>query len=128
MIATLVAVPVLLLAVAPESAWLLLVLAVAAGLGRGLFTLVSATLVSDVWGPERFAALNGVLSAPLSAAGALGPFAGAAVASLLGGHGPMFGTFGLLALIGAGLMALALSPAPAAASRHGGRPRPADLA
>jgi MFS family permease len=119
-IATLVAMPILLLAVAPNSARLLLVLSVAAGLGRGLFTLVSATLVSDVWGPERFAALNGVLSAPLSAAGALGPFAGAAVAAALGGHGPMFAVFGLVALLGAGLMAAALCPAatptPAATS------------
>lgn len=110
-IATLVAAPILLLAVSPGSAPLLLVLSVAAGLGRGLFTLVSATLVSDVWGPERFAALNGVLSAPLSAAGALGPFAGAAVAAALGGHGPMFAVFGVVALLGAVLMAGALRPA-----------------
>lgn len=115
LIATLVAVPILLLAFAPDSIWLLLVLSVAAGLGRGLFTLISATLVSDLWGPERFAALNGVLSAPLSTAGALGPFAGSAVAAALGGHGPMFAAFGSVALVGAALMALALRPGVAGA-------------
>lgn len=40
-----------------------------------------------------------------------GPFAGAAVAAALGGHGPMFAVFGLVALVGTGLMAVALPPA-----------------
>ena len=109
-IAILVAVPILLLAGIPGPSVLLLALSIVAGLGRGLFTLVAATLVTEVWGPERYASLNGVLSAPMSIAGALGPFAGAAVATGLGGYGAMFTVFGLLALGGAALLGTALGP------------------
>jgi MFS family permease len=122
-VAVLVAVPIGLLALVPGPPVLLLALSVAAGLGRGLFTLVAATLVSDVWGPERYAALNGVLSAPLAAAGALGPVAGAALASVLGGYAPMFGTLGVAAILGAALMAAALrgSASPRRTDRRLGR-------
>lgn len=116
LIALLVAAPIVLLAIVPGPTALLLTLSVVAGLGRGLFTLVTATLVSDVWGPERYAALNGVLSAPLAAAGALGPFAGAAIATALGGYPPMFAVLGAIALIGAALMGIALR-APATSTR-----------
>jgi MFS family permease len=111
LVVVLVAVPIGLLALVGGPAWVLIVLSVAAGLGRGLFTLVAATLVTDVWGPERYAALNGVLSAPLAAAGALGPFVGAAGASLLGGYPGMFALLSALALLGAVLMGVALKPA-----------------
>lgn len=110
LVAILVAAPIGLLALVGDPPWLLIVLSVAAGLGRGLFTLIAATLVTDVWGPQRYAALNGVLSAPLAAAGALGPFAGAAGASLLGGYPGMFAVLAAIALLGAVLMGAALSP------------------
>lgn len=108
----LVAVPIGLLAAVPGPPAVVIVLSVVAGLGRGLFTLVAATLVTDVWGPQRYAALNGVLSAPLAAAGALGPFAGAAGASLLGGYPGMFALLAAIAVAGAVLMGVALSPTP----------------
>lgn len=108
LVAILVALSIAALAAVPGPAAVLLALSVAAGLGRGLFTLVGATLVSEVWGPDRYAALNGVLSAPLTAAGALGPFAGAVVASLLGGYPQMFAAMAALGLLGAVLMGVAL--------------------
>lgn len=116
LIAVFVAAPIVLLAIVPGPAALLLALSVVAGLGRGLFTLVAATLVGDVWGSERYAALNGVLSAPLAAAGALGPFAGVAIATALGGYPPMFAVLGAVSLLGAVLMATALR-APASPVR-----------
>ena len=116
LIAVFVAAPIGLLAIVPGPAALLLALSVVAGLGRGLFTLVAATLVGDVWGSERYAALNGVLSAPLAAAGALGPFAGVAIATALGGYPPMFAVLGAVSLLGAVLMATALR-APASPVR-----------
>ena len=48
----------------------LVLLAVLAGAARGLFTLVGATLVSDHWGPERYAAISGIYNAPILAASA----------------------------------------------------------
>lgn len=80
----------LLLAVVPGPAALLLVASVLAGAVRGLFTLLEATLVSDIWGPERFASLNGIFNAPLTAANALAPSAGVAVAGALGGYPQLF--------------------------------------
>lgn len=120
-VAVLVAVPIGVLALAPGPAALLLGLSVAAGMGRGLFTLVTATLVSDVWGPERYAALNGVLNAPLMAAGALGPFAGAAVAAAAGGYPALFAGLCGTGLAGACLMAWALRTPERlpSASEHG---------
>lgn len=121
-VAVLVALPIGVLALAPGPAGLLLGLSVAAGMGRGLFTLVTATLVSDVWGPERYAALNGVLNAPLMAAGALGPFAGAAVAAAAGGYPTLFAALCASGLLGAGLMAAALPGPRSAVSAVDDRP------
>ena len=61
----------LLLGLLPGPAGLLVAVSVIAGTIRGVFTLIEATLVSDHWGPGRYAALNGVFSAPLTAASAL---------------------------------------------------------
>lgn len=90
----------LLLAAVPGPAALLLVASVLAGAVRGLFTLLQATLVSDIWGPERFASLNGVFNAPLTAANALAPSAGVATAAALGGYPHLF-----LALTATGVLA-----------------------
>jgi MFS family permease len=98
----------LALAVVPGPAGLLILLSVAAGTARGLYTLVGATLVSDLWGPERYAAINGVLGAPVSVATALGPFAGAWTAELVGGYPATFAVLALLAAGGSALSVLAV--------------------
>ena len=69
---------------------MLVVLAVLAGAARGLFTLVGATLVSDYWGPERYAAISGVFNAPILAASALAPWLGAVIADATGGQTGLF--------------------------------------
>ncbi|GAB2767738.1 MFS transporter [Streptomyces bullii] len=81
---------------------LLVALSVAAGMVRGNLTLLQATAITDRWGTTHYGRLSGLLAAPTTAASALAPFAGAALAAPLGGYPQMFG---LLALI-AGLAAL----------------------
>lgn len=96
----------LLLAAVPGPVAVLMVVAIVSGAARGLFTLVSATVVSDHWGTERYAALNGVYNAPLGVAAALSPAFGAAVAAWTGSHTALFVVLGLLAFASAGLAAV----------------------
>ena len=78
------------LAVVPGPTLALILLAVLAGAARGLFTLVGATLVSDYWGPGRYAAISGVYNAPILAASALAPWLGAVIAEVTGGLTGLF--------------------------------------
>jgi hypothetical protein len=65
----------------PGPAELLIAASVLAGTVRGLFTLTEATLVADYWGSGRYAPVNGAFNAPLTAAGAIAPSIGAALAA-----------------------------------------------
>ena len=105
------------LAVAPDSAGLLIALGMALGLARGIYTLVQATAVTDRWGPASYGTLNGVLTAPALAAGAVAPFAGAALAQVLGSYADAF--LVLAGLVGlAALLMLGATPADRATSDH----------
>ncbi|MFJ4649203.1 MFS transporter [Streptomyces bobili] len=84
------------LALVPGPYGLLVALSVAAGMVRGNLTLLQATAITDRWGTTHYGRLSGLLAAPTTAASALAPFAGAALAAPLGGYPRMFG---LLALI-----------------------------
>lgn len=95
------------LALVPGPALLLVALAVLAGAARGLFTLVGATLVSDHWGPRRYAALNGVFHAPMGVAAALAPAVGAGIAAVTGSYAALFAVLAVIALAAAGLASLA---------------------
>ncbi|MGA9747306.1 MAG: MFS transporter [Nocardioides sp.] len=88
------------LALAPQSAALLILLGMVLGLARGVYTLVQATAVTDRWGPTAYGTLNGILTAPALTASAVAPFAGAALAQLLGSYAEAF-------LVLAGLAAVA---------------------
>lgn len=107
-----VAVTIGALAVLPGPTLLLIVVSVLAGAARGLYTLVGATLVSDLWGPQRYAALNGVLGAPVAFAGALGPFVGAWIATGAGGYPAAFAVLAGLAAVGVGLFAAGVRAVP----------------
>lgn len=111
LIMSVLAASVLTLAVVPGPVVLLIAIAVLSGAARGLFTLVGATVVSDHWGAERYAALNGVYHAPLGVAAALAPALGAAIAAWTGSYAGLFVVLGALALGGALLSAVAGSPA-----------------
>ncbi len=87
-----------ILAVTPGPYAVILAASLVAGYTRGLATLLGATAISDRWGVENYARLNGVFSGPLMAAAAIAPFLGAGLALLPGGF-PL--AFGVLAAIGA---------------------------
>ncbi|MEI7058566.1 MFS transporter [Nocardioides sp. CCNWLW239] len=97
------AVSVALLPLLPAVGWVMIVVSVLTGTARGLYTLISATVVSDVWGPDRYAALNGVYSAPAGVAGALAPAVGASLASVMGGYDALYWVLAGTALVAAGL-------------------------
>jgi MFS family permease len=78
------------LALAPDSVGLLILLGMVLGLGRGIYTLVQATAITDRWGPKAYGTLNGILTAPALAASAVAPFAGAALARGLGSYADAF--------------------------------------
>ncbi|CAN5886475.1 hypothetical protein BH10ACT9_BH10ACT9_28250 [soil metagenome] len=83
--------------------------AIGAGVMRGIMTLLQATAVTEGWGATHYGYLSGILSAPLMIATAVGPFVGAALASLLGGYAAMFVALGAVAASGA-LIAAATKP------------------
>lgn len=88
----------------------LVIVTVAAGFARGILTLLQATAVTDRWGATHYGHLSAVLAAPVTLTTALGPWIGAALASLLGGYAPMFLVLGALAVL-ATLFSLAATPA-----------------
>jgi MFS family permease len=70
----LIAVTTVLFAVVPPRMTVLLVVTTLAGAARGCVTLLLATAVPDRWGVFAIGRRNGLLSAPVMAAGALAPF------------------------------------------------------
>ncbi len=85
------------------TAFLLVLGAIAAGMARGVFTLVQATAVTDRWGRRYYGHLNGLLSAPMTITMALAPFVGAALAELVGGYATTFVVLGAVAAVSAAL-------------------------
>ena len=83
-----------------------------AGAARGLYTLVGATLVTDLWGPERYAAINGVLGAPVALATALGPSPVRDRRSRPAAIPPTFAVLAALAGVGSVLSVQAVRRAP----------------
>lgn len=83
----------------------LVAVTVAAGMARGVMTLLQATAVTERWGPKHYGHLSGILSAPVMLTTALGPFIGAALAGMLGGYAAMFVMLGALAAVAALLAA-----------------------
>ncbi|NUK25562.1 MFS transporter [Streptomyces lunaelactis] len=69
---------------------LLIVLAILAGVVRGNLTLLQATAVADRWGTADYGRLSALLIAPATVAASLAPWAGAALAGVLGGYDGLF--------------------------------------
>ncbi|MEU5364037.1 MFS transporter [Streptomyces sp. NPDC005925] len=89
------------LALVPGPYGVLAALSVAAGTVRGNLTLLQATAVTDRWGATHYGRLSGLLAAPTTAASALAPFAGAALAAPLGGYPRLFGLLALMSALAA---------------------------
>jgi predicted MFS family arabinose efflux permease len=106
-----VAAAVLLLAIVPGPAALLVALAVLVGMTRGLVTLIQATAVSERWGTAGFGNLNGMLSAPMLTCAAVAPFVGSWLAAVTGSYSEAFLILGVIAVLG-GLASLGANPSP----------------
>ncbi|MGC7103046.1 MFS transporter [Amycolatopsis lurida] len=85
--------------------------AIVAGMARGVFTLVQATAITDRWGAAHYGRLTGLLSAPLTITMAFAPWAGAALAGVLGGYSSLFLVLGGITAIAA-VISLASTPTP----------------
>ena len=99
------AVTTIALAAVPGPVWLLIAIAVFAGTARGIATLLQATAISDRWGTAAYGTLSGILAAPVTAASALAPWAGAALAGPLGGYSQTFAALGVIAVLAIALAA-----------------------
>ena len=104
-----------------SQAALVVALGMLLGLARGVYTLVQATAVTDRWGPRSYGRLNGVLTAPALVASAVAPFAGAALADLLGSYADAFLVLAGVAAVAAVLM-LGATPVAVSGSRPGRAP------
>ncbi|HEX4250188.1 MAG TPA: MFS transporter [Pseudonocardia sp.] len=93
----------------PGPAPALVALAVLAGAARGAHTLLQASAVADRWGTRAFGRVNGVFSAPVTAAIALAPAGGTLVADLVGGYPAGFLALAALTAV-ASVAALATDP------------------
>ncbi|MET8757899.1 MFS transporter [Lentzea sp. NPDC004782] len=98
-----------LLGVVPGPALLLITGSVLAGVARGIFTLVQATAITDRWGPVHYGQLNGLLIAPVMLTAAVAPWAGSALAAVLGGFPAVFVVLGLIGVL-AGVLSTASVP------------------
>ncbi|MGJ5827820.1 MFS transporter [Streptomyces ossamyceticus] len=77
-------------ATAPGPYALLVTISLTAGMVRGNLTLLHATAITDRWGTTHYGHLSAILAAPATTAAALAPFAGAALATPLGGYTHLF--------------------------------------
>jgi MFS family permease len=98
------------LALAFSVRWAVLACAVsfAAGVARGIFTLIKATAVSDRWGTVDYGARSSILTGAVMVAAAFAPWLGALIANLLGGYD---GAFVAIAVAG-GVSAVVLARLP----------------
>ncbi|MFC7621528.1 MFS transporter [Microlunatus sp. GCM10028923] len=71
-------------AIVPGPAGLLIAISIAAGLARGIATLLQATAVPDRWGSRSYGRISGLLAAPITITSALAPWIGAGIAAFTG--------------------------------------------
>lgn len=82
-----------------------LMVSVLVGVSRGVFTLIQATAVSDRWGTVRFGHINAIMSTPIMLAAAAAPWAGSALAEVVGSYSAAF-----LVLAGVAGVAVVITP------------------
>ncbi|WP_407661042.1 MFS transporter [Kitasatospora purpeofusca] len=113
-----------LLAAVPGPAALLIAIAVLAGTVRGNLTLLQATAVTDRRGTTAYGRLTALLTAPATVAGALAPWATAALGPRPGGTPVMFA---FLAVASGAAAVLALASAGTNVANSDRRPMTARL-
>lgn len=106
----LVTVSTLALAIVPGPVALLVATSMAAGVGRGIATLLQATAITDRWGPRAYGHLSGLMGLPVLLATALAPWSGAVLAAITGSYATGFTILAGLAAIGTVLLIASTTP------------------
>jgi MFS family permease len=96
-----------LLTAVPGPVSVLIGIAILAGTIRGNLTLLQATAVADRWGTAAYGRLSALLAAPATIAGAIAPWATAALVPALGSYPTLFALLALVSAVAAGAGALA---------------------
>lgn len=92
-----------------------ILIALAAGVARGIFTLLHATAVTDRWGSTHYGRLTALVASPITFATALAPWTGAGLAAIFGSYSQ---AFLVLAGINALSVLLAFYSVPRARTPH----------
>jgi MFS family permease len=83
-----------------DSAWLVILLFVVPyGVSNGIMTIARGVIPAEIFGSDRYGAVNGALSSPVIAARALGPLAAALIWSAAGGYGAVLWTLAAIAVL-----------------------------
>src|SRR4051812_44864257 len=89
--------------------WLILLVFVTVyGISNGIVTIVRGVIPAEIFGRERYGAINGALAAPVLAARSLGPLVAAMIWSFAGGYDAVIWTLAAVGLISAFSFHLAL--------------------
>jgi hypothetical protein len=81
-----------------------LALSFLAGSARGIYTLIQATTVADRWGTASYGARNGILAGAVTAAAALAPWGGTALAAGFGSYATAFLVLAAVSAVAAALV------------------------
>lgn len=89
--------------------WAVLLLFVTVyGISNGIITIVRGVIPAEIFGRERYGAINGALAAPVLAARSLGPLVAAMIWSYAGGYDAVIWTLAAVGLVSAFSFHLAL--------------------
>jgi hypothetical protein len=76
------------------------------GLGNGMATILRASTLAELYGPERFGRVSGIVALFSTPARAAGPVAASLAYSGLGGYRPVFGGLALSLVVAAAIVLL----------------------
>ena len=78
------------------------------GASNGIMTITRGIIPAEIYGRERYGAVNGALAAPVLASRSLGPLAAAFIWSAAGGYDAVIWTLAAVALVSVGSFYLAV--------------------
>jgi predicted MFS family arabinose efflux permease len=80
---------------------LMLVFVTVYGISNGIITIVRGVIPAEIFGRERYGAINGALAAPVLAARSMGPLVAAMIWSFAGGYDAVIWTLAMVGLVSA---------------------------
>ena len=92
-----------------DGTWLLIIAFIACyGVSNGIITIARGTIPAEIYGRERYGAVNGALSAPVLASRALGPLVASLIWTATGSYDAVVWTLAGIGLIAIATFALAV--------------------